>query len=1267
MARARPHHSVGFTELATLANAARRSGDLDTLDDIAYELSFRETTRATELHSKIEAHLRREALPLGARAQPTPEGADPDCPDCGAPMARRTARRGPNAGNQFWGCTEFPECRGIRNLTPTEADGDAASAPPDHTPDATSPTPFVAAPSRAGDQVEVFESIALPASLVAAINLRDAEPLAVRAFAGWRLDFPRPARDRPTGTDLTLVTLARDLLLRGTTPLAFSEIEQAIQGRHGVNWEELSGEAIEQLLLDSAAHPPAPHRPQRFDSPEEAELAEAMVGLIEARRSGWSIQSQVHVKSLSHRMPEESRCDFLLVHPEGRRVVVELDGAQHSAHADADTINAADLRRAGYEVLRITTDAFRSRSGLTLDILTQLLAIEMPDRASPAARAALRDYRVIHQIQIGVVQAILSGHLPLRDAWDVRIRTPRALPQNLVETALTLVTELLERLSRLWTVEPALQPGPAVRHVDVEHTQSGVFEVICSASEARYAISDVILPTRPLQTPAWGMAMRARSEVQVADGEWFLRWMYRKDAFWEGQWECIGRALHGEDTLVLLPTGRGKSIAFQLAALLRPGPCLVVDPIVSLMDDQIDNLKTVGLDRTVGISGRQTFGDREHLLDAFAAGHYKFCFVSPERFQSIPFRETLRRLTVNTPVALIAIDEAHCVSEWGHDFRTAYLNLGRITREYCTTAGEAPPPLIGLTGTASRVVLKDVQRALGIPGVDAIITPESFDRPELTFGVVTCRSDEKTSRLLGIIEGMPRRFGLTPGAFFATGPEKGEAGLVFCPHVNGSFGTFQVAKEIADKIPIKVDTYSGSAPRGAGGDWEQHKIRVARNFKRDRVNLLACTKAFGMGIDKPNIRFTVHHGLPQTVEAFYQEAGRAGRDQNPAHCEVVLSVDHPDRARKLLDPNTPIDQVGRLVDDIRWEDADDVTRALYFHTRAFSGTKEDLDAVGRVLERLGEIHPGRSATFSWSGFHDQPSRGQEERQSAEKALHHLVTLGVVRDYTLDWARREFQVVLGTSDVESVSAALGVYGRAYQVRRGVRLQRTFEERTPRDERGRILHAADLLLEFVYDTVELARRRGLSEMLEAASEAAQSRVGSAQLKERILLYLTQTDWDVRLESISSAGGLESEGLRLILEEVVSARHAEELRGATVRQLESYPDQPSFLFLRAFAEACTPSPNWDEIRENVQAALDFGRTRYDASDDALATAVTDLCAALQARGKDARPFVRAAAESSPTGRRLLRELCTTLAPDLGAELIPYLLTGLKRAAVA
>lgn len=254
---------------------------------------------------------------------------------------------------------------------------------------------------------------------------------------------------------------------------------------------------------------------------------------------------------------------------------------------------------------------------------------------------------------------------------------------------------------------------------------------------------DVFAPFRLAQEgfPASPAALKQPGESVL---RYFLEYLFRKDGFWEGQYEVVSRALQGLDAIVLLPTASGKSIAFQLASMLLPGRTIVIDPIISLVEDQIDNLGGYGIDRCIGITSQIEAVAREQAVLHFGQGEYLFTYVTPERFQIASFRESLTALTAHTPVSLIAIDEAHCVSEWGHDFRTAYLNIGRTSRNYCRRDNRTPP-LLALTGTASKAVLKDVQRELGIEDFDAIITPKSFDRPELRFQVVHCRSHEKTA------------------------------------------------------------------------------------------------------------------------------------------------------------------------------------------------------------------------------------------------------------------------------------------------------------------------------------------------------------------------------------------------------------------------------------------------------------------------------------------------------------------------------------------
>ena len=389
-------------------------------------------------------------------------------------------------------------------------------------------------------------------------------------------------------------------------------------------------------------------------------------------------------------------------------------------------------------------------------------------------------------------------------------------------------------------------------------------------------------------TSAGGDPKVGRAALEVV-----LRAVFAKQQLLEGQFEAISSVLAGRDCAVLLPTGAGKSMIYQLGGLCLPGRTLVVDPLVALIEDQLDGLRTHGIDRALGISAGSL---TKEARDAY------FVFVTPERFQRQSFRDTLIAGADVEPVNLAVVDEAHCVSEWGHDFRAAYLNFGRTLRSTC--AGRlGVPPLLALTGTASRAVLTDVLFQLGI--VDdhehAIVRPASFDRPELSYQVLRCPADDSDATLRRVLAAMPGRFGAVAATFFEpTSDENTYSGIVFVPTVNGWHGLNDTMQTVRRSATAAVP-YAGSPPKGIQyAEWDRRKRDSTAAFRGNRAPVIVTTKAFGMGIDKPNIRWTVHYGLPGSIEAFYQEVGRAGRDRRQAHNLLILSESDPEHSRHLL-------------------------------------------------------------------------------------------------------------------------------------------------------------------------------------------------------------------------------------------------------------------------------------------------------------------------------------------------------------------------------
>lgn len=573
-----------------------------------------------------------------------------------------------------------------------------------------------------------------------------------------------------------------------------------------------------------------------------------------------------------------------------------------------------------------------------------------------------------------------------------------------------------------------------------------------------------LLNEGPMPVPAvsrWSLGPTARP-AGSAGLERLLERLLGLPGFRPGQREALERALAGEDSLLVLPTGAGKSLVYQLAGLLLPGTCLVIEPTLSLIHDQKARLARAGITRVLALTGEPaSLARRREDLSAVAAGEALFCFVAPERLQTDSFRAALRRLAGGAGLSLVAIDEAHCVTEWGHDFRPAYLTAGAAARRIAAAAG-APAPLVAVTGTLGEAALPELRQVLEL-GAGCLVAPLGLEapRPELAFRVRRCRGKDKPRALAELLgRTLPASLGAAP--LWRPRGRASSCGIVFCPHVEGPFGARAVAEGLRSR-GWPVDVYHGKPPRGREREeWARERAAAAGRFLADRAPLLAATRAFGIGIDKPNIRYTVHYGLPSGEEAFAQESGRAGRDGRAAECWVLASVRDAERARRWLDPRTPAERVRSEVAGLGREEEDDVSRALALHVRAFPGPERELEDARQVLFRLGDWRRPGVRVLRMGGQHGP---------LVEKALYRLSTLGIVADYTVLWREQAHLVRLAGPDEPEISRRL----RACVL--GLGAPGAGAESGPAPE-----EALKALLDAVYATIERRRRASLGAMLE-----------------------------------------------------------------------------------------------------------------------------------------------------------------------------------------
>ncbi len=331
------------------------------------------------------------------------------------------------------------------------------------------------------------------------------------------------------------------------------------------------------------------------------------------------------------------------------------------------------------------------------------------------------------------------------------------------------------------------------------------------------------------------------------------------------QEEIIRDALAGRDAFVLMPTGGGKSLCFQLPALLREGLTIVVSPLISLMKDQVDALQASGIAATY-LNSTLDGNEARARLRGLHQNEYRMLYVAPERLMLPSFLEKI----ANWNVAQIAIDEAHCISEWGHDFRPEYRELKKLR------AHLPEVPTMALTATATERVREDILRQLKLREPHVYVA--SFDRPNLTYRVVP--KNAPYEQLVAFLQARPQ-----------------ESGIVYC-----------ASRKTADSLARKLNDDSIAAkPYHAGLEGEE-RSRHQEMFLRDDVRVVTATIAFGMGINKPNVRFVVHYDLPKNIESYYQETGRAGRDGLPSECVLLFSAADVVKQTRFIDEKSEAEQ-----------------------------------------------------------------------------------------------------------------------------------------------------------------------------------------------------------------------------------------------------------------------------------------------------------------------------------------------------------------------
>ncbi len=874
---------------------------------------------------------------------------------------------------------------------------------------------------------------------------------------------------------------------------------------------------------------------------------------------------------------KNQQVDFFL--PQAN-LVIEIDGEQHKEKTQfyKDIERDSYLKKNGIEVLRITASSIRNRDEELITSIETFKELLIQNQIIKEYALIYRDhnyyesfthhliYDVVMRFQILLVTMLQKNVISFSDPeWEFCLISKFPDAHKLLHIAfedVVLWFDHLCRLSKLEFCKPTIKINKKKMKtpikVDMDIFKRWTDENL-SNPDTIYIRNDYFDNKDYFQVST-SESIRYRVEMNETYSDepnlkFFLKNLFEYDDFNDGQLPIIAHALNLNDTIGILPTGSGKSLCYQFCCLLQPTVNFVVSPILSLIYDQKENLDEFGITRTAYITSDQTGEEKGGIITHFGKGSYLLVWISPERFQTNDFRKALQEINIKLNFSYAVIDEVHCLSEWGHDFRTSYLNLAKTIRRYCPQA-----TFLGLTATASQFVLEDLKREFEI-NAESIKSVSSMSRKELTFHVLKSDRSAKYNILLQLLKCFKEK----NGEVFELKGDQSICGLIFTVTANGKRGCKSLAYLLSSDLKIAVEAYYAGLDHDFG---KGKKKAVQDGFKQNRTALMVATKAFGMGVNKKNICYTIHYGLPWSIEAFYQEAGRAGRAGQASDCYILYSPEQCEKEviEQIFALNTTMEQLEQLREKL----ASDLSSLMFLWQQNNDGIDADLGMMRWVMNYL---HKKSTTTIACDKNH--------KKSAVEKAIYRLTLLGFLNDWTVvSWGEDtgRFEVMFNDYSLESIRDTFTDYIRRYDpvfsLDNNADRYQTYQNIINDNTLKPYVRYMKALLQWSYDNIVYSRRQSINNI----RVLCESNMDSDQIKLYVDQYFKFSETTIFLDNIVAKPNDYSTWFDIlytkntkedfhIVFDAITKEKAEEILISLQRYLESYRYNTGLNFVYGF----------------------------------------------------------------------------------------------------